>query len=345
MIFGTLISISTSYWLIMWLGMEINLIAFIPLMASQGKPVESEAAIKYFIFQALGSSLFILGSIMAFNSNPSWNFPMTPNLLWATFILLGLSIKLGSFPLHFWFPKVASSLTWEANMLLFIWQKISPLFSMVSLTPLLNPLSSLILLTIAMLSSMVGALSGLNQTQIRSLLAYSSISHLGWMMVACYMSLSSFKIYFFSYASISLMIILMAKEMEIHSTSQAASIFFSHKLQPLMMISFLSLAGLPPLLGFAPKWVVISLLASKQEFFFLFLLLLSSVISLYYYLKFSMSFFFSSLNPMKSPLSSMTFFAFSSFLKASCFTLNCGGGLLLMNVVILFNLYALNILN
>nr|YP_010518007.1 NADH dehydrogenase subunit 2 [Cocculina enigmadonta]UXN84359.1 NADH dehydrogenase subunit 2 [Cocculina enigmadonta] len=352
LIFGTFYSLSSIHWLPMWIGMEINLIAFIPLILTRGSTIETESAIKYFIFQALGSAIFIMGSALAYGSQFSWDishFFITNHA--QILILTGLLIKMGGFPTHFWLPSVASGISWPANFILFIWQKIAPMFIMYSLlSHHISPTMIYFILMMSASSAMVGAIGVINQTQIRALLAYSSISHLGWMIFSCTLTKMSLKIYFLSYILISSSIIIISWWLEftmIKSTSFLVSKIHIMT-QPMIMLFFLSLGGIPPLLGFIPKWLVMTLSAmTLTNLMILLILIISSLISLFYYLSLIMSSFFEYTTPMnifssisKNQKTSFIFIPVSTFM-----ILNLFGIVVILNFPLMEHMYAMGFFN
>nr|UGY86765.1 NADH dehydrogenase subunit 2 [Lamellomphalus manusensis] len=354
-VFGTIYSLSASHWLAVWAGLEVNLIAFIPLMVYQGTVLETESAIKYFIFQAVGSAMIMFSSLLSFGANFVWDLSSNEMLLLLdkgiVILMLGLLMKLGAFPLHFWFPGVSIGLSWLSNLLLFTWQKIAPLFLLFSMFCLWSGsfLSTAIML-FASGSSIVGGIGGINQTQLRALLAYSSIAHMGWMIFCCCLSESSMKIYFGVYFFITLCIFLSVWESEMNLVFQAFSSFFGKNLMLrfFIIILLLSLGGIPPLLGFVPKWVVLSLTSSTDMIFILIFLILGSLMSLFYYLSLMFSAFFSSGPSLLSEIYLGTFKK-SLFLTAMLvlgMLINLLGGLFLMkNFYLMGGMYAMGLFN
>nr|UWT52297.1 NADH dehydrogenase subunit 2 [Neomphalidae sp. Hatoma] len=300
MMFGTIYSLSASHWLAVWGGLEINLIAFIPLMVYRGTVLETESAIKYFIFQAVGSAMIMFSSILSFGSDFAWDFSSSSSMMAMSkgilILIMGLLLKLGAFPLHYWFPGVVAGLSWLTNLLLFTWQKLAPLFLLFSLFCLWEgSILFFLMMVVAAGSSIVGGIGGVNQTQLRALLAYSSIAHMGWMIFCCCLSESGVKIYFMIYVFITLCVFLSVWESDMNLIFQVFSSFLGKNvvLRALVIILLLSLGGIPPLLGFVPKWVVINLTVSSSMVVTLGFLILGSLISLFYYLSLMFSGVFS----------------------------------------------------
>lgn len=277
LILGSLLAIRRTHWIFIWLGLELNLISFIPLLIYSNKFNEAEAAIKYFLAQALGSGLILLGSL-TFYINPHMLFgPNTINL----FLLLGLLTKLGLPPCHFWFPSVISIISWPICIILATWQKLVPI---ILLSYRILPNLNIIIFTIVTLRSILGGVGGLNQTQLRPLLAYSSIGHISWMLAASTRSYSSRLIYLFVYILITLPLIgllWISSSLSNISSIRLTTTTPTHSIRLFTLI--LSLGGLPPFLGFFPKWIVIETLNSSFTLF-IFILLFGSILNLYYYL-------------------------------------------------------------
>nr|QVX31157.1 NADH dehydrogenase subunit 2 [Drieschia cf. elegans BG-2021] len=291
LVFGTLLSLSGNQWIFIWMGLELNLMSFIPLLTFSSFNQESEAAMKYFLAQALGSGLILLSGLMI-QSLPHMTFSHS---IINTLLFLGLLIKLGLPPCHFWFPSVMSKISWPICILLSTWQKLIPIL-IIFYTSIssMNPFITWIILA----ASLIGGLGGMNQTQLRPLLAYSSIGHMSWMLAASVFSYSISIIYFLCYILISTPIMLMFMKFSSSLTSSMSSISTSNFIiLPSIFMLLLSLAGIPPFIGFFPKWMVIQSISMFSPML-LIIILLGSVINLFYYLNLT---FISWLKPMSPP--------------------------------------------
>nr|YP_009136897.1 NADH dehydrogenase subunit 2 [Aldrichina grahami]AKE32121.1 NADH dehydrogenase subunit 2 [Aldrichina grahami] len=281
LIMGTLISISANSWLGAWMGLEINLLSFIPLM-SDNKLMSTEASLKYFLTQALASSVFLFAVILFLLNSSKTN----SNYFMEMMIFSSLLLKSGSAPFHFWFPNVMEGLSWSNSLILMTWQKIAPLMliSYIIFKPLI--------MTSIILSSLIGALGGLNQTSLRKLMAYSSINHLGWMLAAMYNSNMLWLTYFMFYSFLTFAMIFMFNMFKMSHINQLFSLFFHSKIMKFFLFfNLLSLGGLPPFLGFFPKWIVIQSLAINNQLFLLTFMVLMTLITLYFYMRLSYSAF------------------------------------------------------
>nr|YP_010730231.1 NADH dehydrogenase subunit 2 [Biomeigenia flava]WEG23046.1 NADH dehydrogenase subunit 2 [Biomeigenia flava] len=278
---GTLISISSNSWLSTWMGLEINLLSFIPLM-SDNKLMSSESSLKYFLIQALASSMFLF-SIILFLLNLNKN---NSKFFMEMMIISSLLLKSGAAPFHFWFPNVMEGLSWFNSLILMTWQKIAPLMLISYM------INNMMIIMSIIFSTMIGALGGLNQTSLRKLMAYSSINHLGWMLTAMYSNNMLWMIYFLFYSFLTMTMIFMFNMYKISHFNQLFSMFLNSKMMKLFIfMNLLSLGGLPPFLGFLPKWMVIQLLIMNNQIMLLIFILLMTLITLYFYIRLSYSAF------------------------------------------------------
>nr|QBF01213.1 NADH dehydrogenase subunit 2 [Stegana sp. 1346 JL-2019] len=278
MMAGSLITITSNSWLGAWMGLEINLLSFIPLMSDNNNLMSTEASLKYFLVQAMASTILLFAIILMMLKNNT-NFEI--NLSYISMIILSsLLLKSGAAPFHFWFPNIMEGLSWMNCLLLMTWQKIAPLMliSHVNIKSLL--FSSIIL------SVMIGSLGGLNQSSMRKLMAFSSINHLGWMLMALNSNETIWLMYFSMYFFLSFALTFMFNNFKIFHFNQMFSLFFNSKiLKFILLLNFLSLGGLPPFLGFLPKWLVIQQLSMENQYFMLTILLMSTLITLFFYLR------------------------------------------------------------
>ncbi|YP_009170632.1 NADH dehydrogenase subunit 2 (mitochondrion) [Phlebotomus papatasi] len=281
LIMGIIITISSNSWLGAWMGLEINLLSFIPLMIDNSNSYANEASLKYFLTQAMASSLLLFSIIFFLNYNllnfNTWNFNFWTNL---SLINLMLLIKMGSAPFHFWFPSVMNCLSWFNSWMLMTLQKIAPfMLIFYSFNFYINTISLL-------LSLIFGAIGGLNQTSIRKIMAYSSINHMSWMICSMFFSMSLWMNYFLFYYFLTSAIVLIFNLLNIFYINQIF-LYFNNNLtiKLSIFILFLSLGGLPPFLGFFPKWMVIQYLMFNNFFFILLMMVIFTLITLYFYLQ------------------------------------------------------------
>nr|QBF01228.1 NADH dehydrogenase subunit 2 [Stegana chitouensis] len=278
MMLGSLITITSNSWLGAWMGLEINLLSFIPLMSDNNNLMSTEASLKYFLVQALASTVLLFAVIlMMMKSSINYNNNFSYEMM---IILSSLLLKSGTAPFHFWFPNIMEGLSWMNCLLLMTWQKIAPIM----LISYIN-MKTLVLFCV-MLSVIIGSLGGFNQSSLRKLMAFSSINHLGWMLMALMINESVWLIYFLMYSFLSFTLTFMFDNFKIFHFNQMFSMFFNSKiLKFILFMNFLSLGGLPPFLGFLPKWFVIQQLSMDSQYFMLMILLLSTLITLFFYLR------------------------------------------------------------
>nr|AMP43755.1 NADH dehydrogenase subunit 2 [Ptecticus aurifer] len=277
MISGTLISISSSSWLSAWMGLEINLLSFIPLMNNSKNLMTTETALKYFLTQAIASSIFLVAVIL---SMLKFSFLTQNSINHDSLIIIALMIKSGTAPFHFWFPSVMDGLSWINSIILMTWQKIAP---MVILSYVFW-YNFIFLFIIS--SSIIGAIGGFNQSSIRKLMAFSSINHIGWMLAAMSESNKLWLVYFLFYSFLSTSTILVFNYYKIFHINQMYSMFNSSPLfKFILCINLLSMGGLPPFLGFFPKWIVIQQLTNISQMTLVFILILTSLITLFFYMR------------------------------------------------------------
>nr|YP_009182955.1 NADH dehydrogenase subunit 2 [Drosophila formosana]AIW06238.1 NADH dehydrogenase subunit 2 [Drosophila pseudoobscura]ALF44599.1 NADH dehydrogenase subunit 2 [Drosophila formosana] len=278
MIIGTMITVTSNSWLGAWMGLEINLLSFIPLLSDNNNLTSTEASLKYFLTQALASTVLLFSSIILMLKN---NMNIEINESFTSMIIMSaLLLKMGAAPFHFWFPNMMEGLTWMNALMLMTWQKIAPLM----LISYLN-IKNLLLISV-ILSVIVGAIGGLNQTSLRKLMAFSSINHLGWMLMSLMISESVWLIYFMFYSFLSFILTFMFNIFKLFHLNQLFSWFMNSKvLKFTLFINFLSLGGLPPFLGFLPKWLVIQELTFCNQYFTLTIMMMSTLITLFFYLR------------------------------------------------------------
>lgn len=254
------------------------MLSFIPLIRDSNNLKSTEASLKYFLTQALASTVLLFSVILLILKN---NINYETNRSFISIIILStLLIKRGAAPFHFWFPNLIEGLTWINSLLLITWQKIAPLI----LISYLN-LKNLLLISV-ILSVIIGALGGLNQTSLRKLIAYSSINHLGWILRALIISESVWFVYFLFYSFLSFTLTFIFNIFKLFHLNQLFSLFSQNKIiKFILFINFLSLGGLPPFLGFFPKWIVIQQITYCNQYFQLFIILISTLITLFFYLR------------------------------------------------------------
>nr|AAC27596.1 NADH dehydrogenase subunit II [Anolis lucius] len=280
---GTIITMTSYHWLMAWVGLEINTLSIIPIISMMHHPRSTEAATKYFLTQAAASALILFSSTTHAWYSGTWDITQTSNITSNILLTMALTMKLGLAPLHFWLPEVVQGSTMNTAFIIITWQKLAPM-SLIYMT--MNNLSTTILLIMGLMSSMIGGWGGLNQTQVRKIMAYSSIAHLGWMAtistIMTNILVLNLLIYLIMTTSMFLLLILTnSKTIQDMSTTWT----LSPTLLIMMMLTLLSLGGLPPLTGFMPKWLILEELTTQNLTPLATLMALSALLSLFFYLR------------------------------------------------------------
>nr|YP_010585965.1 NADH dehydrogenase subunit 2 [Abaria herringbona]UZZ43701.1 NADH dehydrogenase subunit 2 [Abaria herringbona] len=269
MIFSIFFCLSSNSWFMIWINMEINLFMFLPLINNKNM-FTSEMMMKYFIIQTI-SSLMIFNFLMIM-----WIYLLNKNFF-ILIINLCLLMKLGSSPFHFWYIQIIEKMYWFNFFLLSTVQKIIPL---IMLNYNLNLMMMLIFSSLNLLMSTFG---GMNQTSLRKILGYSSINHLGWMILIININEILWYIYMFCYMFILLNITFMFNYMKINYMNQMYFFNNFYMNMTFFFLIFMSLGGLPPFLGFLPKWMTINFMINNNLILMMSIMIMSSLIILYFY--------------------------------------------------------------
>lgn len=270
LIWGPIISISCSSWILCWAGLELGFFALMPLLLRGNYSLSKEVVLKYFSVQALSRVLLFFSGRFLFGIRSFRAF------IYLIF-LFSLSLKLGFFPGHFWVPRVICGLDWISCCLILGPLKIAPLAFLVNFLGIFSTYEMSVLL-LGVISAILGRLLGNNQTNIRAIIGSSSISHTGWILVASV--LRQLWSYFFIY-----LLVLYRFFFIIIKIDMIRSGFI-----------LLSFRGLPPFIIFTVKINIIFELAVKSFSAVFIVLILRSLFSLYFYLKFSYSLILNSKN-------------------------------------------------
>nr|ACD80022.1 NADH dehydrogenase subunit II [Pristimantis ridens] len=279
---GTAITLSSCHWLVTWMGLEINTLAIIPLMTKTPHPRAIESATKYFLTQATASALLLFSSTINAWMSGQWTILSTLEIP-AILLTAAIAIKLGVAPFHFWLPEVLQGLPIKTGLILSTWQKLAPMAVFIQMSSLTN---LHLTLSLGLISIVAGGWGGINQTQTRKIMAYSSIAHLGWMTatIKLYPQLSILNFYLYIFMTSTLFLTfssLNTKNMSELSNSWPKS----PTLTAVSLLTLLSLSGLPPLTGFMPKWLITQEMIKHDLNIFALIMLLSTLLSLFFYLR------------------------------------------------------------
>nr|YP_010463201.1 NADH dehydrogenase subunit 2 [Capodemus sinuatus]UUJ37725.1 NADH dehydrogenase subunit 2 [Capodemus sinuatus] len=299
---STLVSISSNNWIGMWMGMEINIMSFAPLISTYKNMKKSKALMIYFLTQSIGSIIMLFFILL------SKFMMLTPNILENSInsmIMISLLIKVGAAPFHNWFPIMMKNLSWKESIILMTWQKVTPLY-------MLSMIFNNLLIISIILSSLFGAIGGLNYTSTLKIMAFSSINHMGWMMMMM-MYNSKWVYYLVIYSVIIMMIIMFFNFHNIFFINQVSSNYNSIMEKLSFSSLMLSMGGLPPFLGFLPKWIAIQAVINFNIPLILFMVMMS-ILTLFYYMRMisPLILFYSSMNKFfyKKKLMNYTYLIF-----------------------------------
>nr|ABF61724.1 NADH dehydrogenase subunit 2 [Nesoctites micromegas]ABF61725.1 NADH dehydrogenase subunit 2 [Nesoctites micromegas] len=280
---GTTITISSNHWAMAWTGLEINTLAIIPLISKSHHPRAVEATIKYFLVQAAASATILFSSMINAWTTGQWDITQLTNTTSCLLLTTAIAMKLGLTPFHFWFPEVLQGSSLTTALLLSTVMKFPPITIFLLTSNSLNPH---LLTLMAIASTALGGWMGLNQTQIRKILAFSSISHLGWMIIILIYTPKLTLLTFLLYTLLTSTIFL---SLNTSNTTKLSTLMSSWTKTPTLnaslMLTLLSLAGLPPFTGFLSKWLIIQELTKQEMTPTALTIALLSLLSLFFYLR------------------------------------------------------------
>nr|AXS63651.1 NADH dehydrogenase subunit 2 [Paradoxurus jerdoni] len=280
---GTMIVLTSSHWMLTWIGFEMNMLAVIPILMKKFNPRAMEASTKYFLMQATASMLLMMGITINLLHTGQWTILNNLNPTASTLMTIALAMKLGLAPFHFWVPEVTQGISLSSGMILLTWQKIAPLSVLYQISPNINPK---LLLLMAILSVLIGGWGGLNQTQLRKILAYSSIAHMGWMSTILIYNPTMMLLNLIIYIMMTLSTFMLFMH---NSTTTTLALSQTWNKMPLItsliLMLMLSLGGLPPLSGFIPKWMIIQELTKNEMIIMPTFLAITALLNLYFYMR------------------------------------------------------------
>ena len=262
-----IISLRVTSRLLIWIRLELNILRFLPIISSK-ENVEIENSIKYFLIQRWASITFLIRFFFFFVVNNNF------------FILINLRlfIKLGISPFHSWFISILKTSSLNTLFILSTLQKIIPLII------ILNTKVNSILILIVIFLTLIFILSLLPSTiNIKKVLALSSINNIIWLIISTLFSLKIILLFITVYIYILLGVVIIYNFYSLSVFNQINSIVFLDKFSILMI--FISLGGMPPLLGFLSKMLILKILISNFiRMVLVFIIVMSSLLLLYFYL-------------------------------------------------------------
>nr|ABY48668.1 NADH dehydrogenase subunit 2 [Xantusia henshawi] len=282
---GTIITMTSHSWIMAWVGLEINTLAILPIISKKHHPRATEAMTKYFLTQAAASAMILFASTLNAWYSGQWSMMQLTTEPSSTMLTMALAMKMGLAPVHLWLPEVLQGSTIMTAMVLTTWQKLAPMTILIMIH---QNLPTMILMTMGLISSLWGGWAGLNQTQLRKILAYSSTAHLGWMYIAISMKEKITMLTLLIYILLTTTIFMLmntshSKTMKDLSTTWT----LSPTLTTMTLLTLLSLGGLPPLTGFLPKLLILQELIIYHLTPITIPLAFSTLLSLFFYLRLS----------------------------------------------------------
>tara|TARA_A100001011_G_C14234261_1_gene810262 strand:- start:503 stop:1537 length:1035 start_codon:yes stop_codon:yes gene_type:complete len=291
------------------MGLELQSLALYVLATfNRDNLKSSEAGLKYFVLSALSSGLLLYGCSLIYGFSGSTNFNIIASQLNSNenvitfgivFILVGLAFKISAVPFHMWAPDVYEGSPTTVTLFFAIVPKIAALavFIRFLYVPFFNMIDQwqMILVFLSIASMLLGAIAAIGQTNIKRLIAYSSISHIGYALAGLasasnegiQSSIIYITIYIFMNLGLFSFLLMMKRNDEYYEHIEDLSgLSKNHPLLALsLLIILFSLAGIPPLAGFFAKFYIFKAVIGQSMFFLAIVGLLSTVVAAFYYLR------------------------------------------------------------
>ena len=308
-ILGMSIMISSNDLIVFYMGLELQSLALYVLASfKRENPLSAESGLKYFVLSALSSGLLLYGCSLIYGYAGSTNFDIISSninsvnyglTLGIVFILVGLAFKISAVPFHMWAPDVYQGSPTSVTIFFAILPKIAALtvFIRFLYIPFINLIDQwqIIIIFLSIASMIFGAVAAIGQKNLKRLMAYSSISHMGFALAGLavgtnegiqssitYMSL--YVIMNLSFFSSLFMLKINQKYYE--TIDDLSGLSKNHPMLSLaMLVSLFSLAGIPPLAGFFAKFYIFMAVIEQEMYFLAIVGLLSTVVAAFYYLR------------------------------------------------------------
>lgn len=259
-------------------------LSILPILCSNFSPRNVEATIKYFLVQSFRAALILNAALIQAWLYSSWSITHPLKTFTSIIFTLALRLKLGLFPCHYWFPDVIQGVNFVQGLILSTWQKVAPLVILFYICRKMIKKTCLII--IGVLSALVGGWAGLNQTQVRKILAFSSIRHMGWICRIISYSPKTRMVMMLVYIIINSSAFILRNELRLNNLSLLGRIStISSTAGVFLGVVVLSLGGLPPLTGFIKKFLGLKCLIHKSSFAARVILIISRLLRLFFYLR------------------------------------------------------------
>ncbi len=308
-VLGMMIMINSNDLIVFYMGLELQSLALYVLATyNRDQLKSSEAGLKYFVLSALSSGLLLYGCSLIYGFSGSTNFDVISTQLNSNeyvltfgivFILVGLAFKISAVPFHMWAPDVYEGSPTTVTLFFTMVPKIAALtvFIRFLYVPFLNLIDQwqMIIVFLSIASMLFGAIAAIGQTNIKRLVAYSSIGHIGYTLAglatASNEGIQSSIIYISIYvvmnlALFSCLLMLRRNNQYYEDIDDLSGLSKNHPLLSLSLLVILfSLAGIPPLAGFFAKFYVFKAVLEQSMYFLAIVGLLSTVVAAFYYLR------------------------------------------------------------
>ena len=308
-ILGMMVMISSNDLIVFYMGLELQSLSLYVLASFNTKNLlSSESGVKYFVLSALSSGLLLYGCSLIYGFSNSTNFILIAENLNSSnygltfgivFILVGLAFKISAVPFHMWAPDVYQGSPTSVTIFFAVLPKIAALtvFIRFLYIPFINLIDQwqMIIVFLSIASMLFGAIAAIGQKNLKRLIAYSSIGHMGYALAG--LSVGSNEGIQSAIAYISIYIIMNLAFFSCLFMIRKSENYFENiedltglsKNHPILSISLLivlfSLAGIPPLAGFFAKFYIFMAVIEQSMYFLAVIGLLSTVIAAYYYLR------------------------------------------------------------
>ena len=308
-VLGMMVMISSNDLIVFYMGLELQSLALYVLATFNRDQLQSsEAGLKYFVLSALSSGLLLYGCSLIYGFSGSTNFDVISNQLnlneyvltfGIVFIIVGLAFKISAVPFHMWAPDVYQGSPTSVTLFFTMVPKIAALtvFIRFLYVPFINLIDQwqMIIVFLSLASMLFGAIAAIGQTNIKRLIAYSSISHIGYTLAGLAAGtnegIQSSIVYISIYiimnlALFSCLLMLKRNNKYYEEIEDLSGLSKNHPLLSLsLLIILFSLAGIPPLAGFFAKFYIFKAVIEQSMYFLAIVGLLSTVVAAFYYLR------------------------------------------------------------
>ena len=308
-ILGMMVMISSNDLIVFYMGLELQSLALYVLASfNRENLLSTEAGVKYFVLSALSSGLLLYGCSLIYGFSNSTNFVLIAENLNSNnygltfgivFILVGLAFKISAVPFHMWAPDVYQGSPTSVTIFFAVLPKIAALtvFIRFLYIPFINLIDQwqMIIVFLSIASMLFGAIAAIGQKNLKRLIAYSSIGHVGYALAGLSVgsnegiqsAISYISIYLvMNLAFFSCLFMIRKSENYFENIEDLSGLSKNHPILSIsLMIVLFSLAGIPPLAGFFAKFYIFMAVIEQSMYFLAVIGLLSTVIAAYYYLR------------------------------------------------------------